>query len=505
MKSGRVFATRLSIWTRSVYGMSRIRDAGSSSVFSSFQCSRRWLSMSVQKLPPPQEITTTEEVEEADTRVASFMTPKEIVLELDRHIVGQADAKRAMSIALRNRWRRHQLPITLREEVLPKNILMIGPTGVGKTEIARRLAKLVDAPFVKVEATKYTEVGFHGRDVDQIIRDLVENAIQLVKQRQRRMMKEQIRKVVEDKILDELTGLEARSQTRESFRSLLRKGALEEREIEVEEPARSKHNVVQIGDMGPERMNDILSRVDKFFTVQRSGSQKRRMTVREARAVIEDVESEKILTDESITKKAIDATEQDGIVFIDEIDKICTPSNYRHGADASSEGVQRDLLPIVEGSTISTKHGNVNTDHILFVASGAFHSAKPSDLMAELQGRLPIRVELKGLTEADMYRILVVPENNLVRQHVELLKTEGVNMHITESALREIAAVAAELNMTVENIGARRLHTVLERILEDVSYNAPDLKGETITIDAVSVRGALGDMLLKTDLSKYVL
>jgi len=221
--------------------------------------------------------------------------------------------------------------------------------------------------------------------------------------------------------------------------------------------------------------------------------------------VIEDVESEKILTDESITKKAIDATEQDGIVFIDEIDKICTPSNYRHGADASSEGVQRDLLPIIEGSTISTKHGNVNTDHILFVASGAFHSAKPSDLMAELQGRLPIRVELKGLTEADMYRILVVPENNLVRQHVELLKTEGVNLHITESALREIAAVAAELNMTVENIGARRLHTVLERILEDVSYNAPDLKGETITIDAVSVRGALGDMLLKTDLSKYVL
>uniref|UniRef100_A0A7S1TAA1 ATP-dependent protease ATPase subunit HslU n=2 Tax=Compsopogon caeruleus TaxID=31354 RepID=A0A7S1TAA1_9RHOD len=379
---------------------------------------------------------------------------------------------------------------------------MIGPTGVGKTEIARRIAKLVDAPFIKVEATKFTEVGFHGRDVDQIIRDLLENAILLVKQKQRKLLKDQIATFVEEKILDEITGFQSRNETRESFRNLLRKGALEDREIDVEEPVRAKPNVLQIGDMASP---DVISRIDKFFTVQRSGTQRRKMTIREARQAIEEIEADKLLTDESITKQAIEATEQDGIVFIDEIDKICTPSNYRHGADASSEGVQRDLLPLIEGSSIATKRGNVNTDHILFIASGAFHQCKPSDLMAELQGRLPIRVELKGLSEGDLYKILTVPQNNLVRQHIELLATEGVNLVVTDAALQEIAAVAAEVNMTVENIGARRLHTVLERILEDTSFNAPDLKGQTVTIDAANVKGSLGDMLLKTDLSKFVL
>eukprot|EP00186_Timspurckia_oligopyrenoides_P004467 CAMPEP_0182442602 /NCGR_PEP_ID=MMETSP1172-20130603/1506_1 /TAXON_ID=708627 /ORGANISM="Timspurckia oligopyrenoides, Strain CCMP3278" /LENGTH=567 /DNA_ID=CAMNT_0024637557 /DNA_START=77 /DNA_END=1780 /DNA_ORIENTATION=+ len=439
-----------------------------------------------------------------EPRNLSALTPREIVNELDRFIVGQNDAKRAMAIALRNRWRRKQLPEKLRDEVIPKNMLMIGPTGVGKTEIARRLAKLVDAPFIKVEATKFTEVGFHGRDVDQIIRDLLESAIMLVKQRHRRNMKIQLAKVVEDRILDELTGIHSRESTRESFRALLRKGMMEDREIEIEEPARSKPSTI-LQDVSPGQ--DVLSRLDRMLTVQRSGGPgtKRKMSVKEARSGLEELEADKLMTDEAIMKQAIEATEQDGIVFIDEIDKICTPSNYRHGADASSEGVQRDLLPLIEGSTISTKRGNVNTDHILFVASGAFHQCKPSDLMAELQGRLPIRVELKGLTEADLYKILTVPETNLIKQHVELMRTEGVNLIITDNALREIAAVAAEVNLTVENIGARRLHTVLERIMEETSFAGPDLHGQTITVDAVDVKGSLGDMLLKTDLSKYVL
>eukprot|EP00184_Porphyridium_aerugineum_P008808 CAMPEP_0184691948 /NCGR_PEP_ID=MMETSP0313-20130426/625_1 /TAXON_ID=2792 /ORGANISM="Porphyridium aerugineum, Strain SAG 1380-2" /LENGTH=567 /DNA_ID=CAMNT_0027149731 /DNA_START=192 /DNA_END=1895 /DNA_ORIENTATION=+ len=447
------------------------------------------------------EVTAAKHPDEEVPRNLSELTPKEIVAELDRYIVGQNEAKRAMAIALRNRWRRKKLPEKMRDEVMPKNMLMIGPTGVGKTEIARRLAKLVDAPFIKVEATKFTEVGFHGRDVDQIIRDLLENGILLIKQRYRRTMKAQIQKVVEERILDELTGINSREVTRESFRTLLRNGSMEDREIEIEEPARSKPTIMMQDGMPSE----MLTRLDKMLTIQRSGSSKRRMSVREARSILEDVEADKLITDEMILKQAVDAVEQDGIVFIDEIDKICTPSNYRHGADASSEGVQRDLLPLIEGSTISTKRGNVNTDHILFVASGAFHQCKPSDLMAELQGRLPIRVELKGLTEADLYKILTVPETNLVKQHIELLRTEGVTLNITNNALLEIAHVAAEINTSVENIGARRLHTVLERILEEVSFGAPEMSGQTITIDAVDVKGSLGDMLLKTDLSKYIL
>jgi len=450
----------------------------------------------------PAEVQNGDDAE--SPRNLSELTPREIVAELDRFIVGQPDAKRAMAIALRNRWRRKQLPEKLRDEVMPKNMLMIGPTGVGKTEIARRLAKLVDAPFIKVEATKFTEVGFHGRDVDQIIRDLLENAVSLVKQRHRRAMKVQLRRTVEERLLDELTGLHSREATRESFRTLLRAGELEDREIEIDEPARTKPSVL-VQDIGPGQ--DMLSRLDKMLTVQRSGGAgaKRRMSVKDARTVLEESEAEKLMTDDAVGKLALEAAEQDGIVFIDEIDKICTPSNFRHGADASSEGVQRDLLPLIEGSIVSTKRGNVNTDHILFVASGAFHQCKPSDLMAELQGRLPIRVELKGLTEADLYKILTVPETNLVKQHIELMRTEGVTLVITDAALREIAAVAAEINVSVENIGARRLHTVLERIMEETSFAGPDLNGQTITIDAVDVKGSLGDMLLKTDLSKYVL
>jgi ATP-dependent HslUV protease ATP-binding subunit HslU len=456
------------------------------------------------KAPMPVSSVTNVENSQGDgdgtNKAPRELTPKEIVAELDKFIVGQTEAKRAMAIALRNRWRRHHVVKELADEVIPKNILMIGPTGVGKTEIARRLAKLVDAPFVKVEATKYTEVGFHGRDVDQIIRDLVENAVQMVKSKKRKEIKETVDKLVEERILDELTGPQARKETRESFRNLLRKGALEDREIEVPESGKNKSpHVVQMGDVMPEIFN-----LEKIFTMSKSGG-KKRMKVKDARQVLEDMESDKLLSDESVIQQAIQLTEQDGIVFIDEIDKICTPNGWRSGADASAEGVQRDLLPLIEGSTISTKYGNIDTEHILFVASGAFHQCKPSDLMAELQGRLPIRVELKGLSENDLYQILTVPVNNLIRQQVELMKTEGVNLVFTPDAIREIAAVAAEVNTNVENIGARRLYTVIERIVEDISFNAPDWKGQTVTIDAPSVKGSLGDMLLKTDLSKFVL
>ena len=460
--------------------------------------------------PLPASPTPVAEGDGAVSATVAALTPRKIVSELDRFIVGQADAKRAMAIALRNRWRRHQLPDDVTDEVMPKNILLCGPTGVGKSEIARRLAKLVDAPFIKAEASKYTEVGFHGRDVDQIIRDLVENSIQLVKQRQRRRMKAELERLAEDRILDELTGASTREATRESFRQLLRKGALEEREIDVEEPrtGSGRPNVLQLGDVGPERMTEVIRSLDKMFMVHRSGAgsgSKRRMKIRDARPVIEENEAERLLSDESVVRSAIQLAEQDGIVFIDEIDKICTPTHYRHGADASAEGVQRDLLPLIEGSTVATKYGNVDTDHILFVAAGAFHQCKPSDLMAELQGRLPIRVELRPLTESDLYRILTEPENSLLKQQMALLRTEGVELEFTDAAAHEMAAVAAEVNTTVENIGARRLHTVVERIIEGISFDAPDLRGQRVVIDTVNVRDSLGDMLLKSDLSRFVL
>lgn len=439
------------------------------------------------------------------------LTPARIVEELNRHIVGQELAKRAMAIALRNRWRRLRLPPQLREEVLPKCCLLIGPTGVGKTEIARRLSKLVDAPFIKVEATKFTEVGFHGRDVEQIIRDLVENAITLARARQRRLIAARLSRAVEERILDELMGKAAPGATaaaatsREHFRALLRQGALDNQVIEVDEPMRrAAPSLVQV-DMAPERMSDVFSRIDKLFTVRQSGGARRRMKVAEARALIEEAESEKLLSDELVVKEAIEATESAGIVVIDEIDKIATPAGQRHGADASSEGVQRDLLPLIEGTCVSTKHGNVNTDHILFVAAGAFTQSKPSDLMAELVGRLPIRVNLNPLSVTDLQQILTVPENNLIRQQIALLATEGVDLQFTDAAIDEIARITADINNTVENIGARRLHTVIERIIEDTSFNAPTLKGQTVTVDAVQVQGALSDMMVKSDLSKFIL
>ena len=472
--------------------------------------------------PPPPVVVPEPEPLRADDidyngpTLNADLTPARIVEALDRHIIGQKEAKKAMAIALRNRWRRLQLSAELREEVLPKCCLLIGDTGVGKTEIARRLSKLVDAPFIKVEATKYTEVGFHGRDVEQIIRDLLENGIQLARARQRRLIAARLSRTVEERILDELTGKIASQNTanaasatssREHFRALLRQGALDNETIEVDEPARraAPSSLLQV-DMAPERMNDVFSKIDRLFTVRQSGANsKRRVTVSEARALLEEAESEKLLSDELVVKEAIDSVENSGICVIDEIDKIATPAGHRHGADASSEGVQRDLLPLIEGTTVSTKHGNVRTDHILFVASGAFSQSKPSDLMAELVGRLPIRVELKPLTVEDLKNILTVPEHSLIRQQIELMATEGVRLEFTDAAIDKIAQLTAEINTTVENIGARRLHTVIERIMQDISFSAPDLAGQTVTIDAVQVQGALDELMVKSDLSRFIL
>lgn len=453
-----------------------------------------------------EEFALNEELVEPAGTPSSDLTPSRVVEELDRHIVGQDAAKRAMAVALRNRWRRLRLSPELRDEVLPKCVLLVGPTGVGKTEIARRLSKLVDAPFIKVEATKFTEVGFHGRDVDQIIRDLLENAITLVKNRQRRLMSARLERAVEDRILDELMGKAApgTAKSRDQFRQLLNSGALDHQVIDVEEPVRQRTvpPVVQV-DMAPERMTDVFSRIDRLFTVR--GSQKRRVKISEARPLLEEAESEKLLSDENVIKEAIEATENAGIVVLDELDKVCSPGGRSNSADASAEGVQRDLLPLIEGTVVQTKHGNVKTDHILFVAAGAFHTCKPSDLMAELVGRLPIRVELNPLSKAHLRRILTEPENNLIRQQIELMNTEGVDLVFSDAAIDEIAQVTAEFNQNMEDIGARRLHTVIERIVEEISFNAPALKGQTVTVDAVQVQDALGDMMVKSDLSKFIL
>lgn len=449
--------------------------------------------------PEPEQITPQ------TPQISPDLTPQRIVTELDRHIVGQHLAKKALAIALRNRWRRLRLSPDLREEVLPKSCLLIGSSGVGKTELARRLSKLVDSPFIKVEATKFTEVGFHGRDVEQIIRDLVENAISLARNRQRRLIASRIARTVEDRILDELMGKASPGSTnnRDQFRHLLRQGALDHQLIDVDTPLRrpAAPSLVQV-DMAPEKITDVF---DKLFTVRQTGSRKRRVKIVDARALIEEAESEKLLNDDAVVKEAIEATENAGIVVIDEIDKIAVPEGHRHGADASSQGVQRDLLPLIEGTTVSTKHGNVETDHILFIAAGAFTQCKPSDLMAELVGRLPIRVELKPLLTEDLRKILTVPENNLIRQQRELLATEGVTLEFTDSAITEIANIAAEINHTVEDIGARRLHAVIERIVQDISFQAPSLKGQTVTVDAVQVQDALGDLLVKSDLSRFIL
>jgi ATP-dependent HslUV protease ATP-binding subunit HslU len=433
----------------------------------------------------------------------SNFSPREIVSELDRFIVGQKDAKRAVAIALRNRWRRQQLPEDLREEVLPKNILMIGPTGCGKTEISRRLAKLASAPFLKVEATKFTEVGYVGRDVDSIVRDLIEVGIALVRETKRREVRAQAEKNAEERVLDALVGPEARSATREDFRRRLRGNELNDREVEVQ-VAESGPQLptfdIPGGQVGMINLNEMLGKA----LGQRT--KPRRMTVGQAYEVLLAQEGDKLLDQDQIVQEAIRSVENDGIVFLDEIDKVCSRSEAgRVGADVSREGVQRDLLPLLEGTTVSTKHGPVKTDHVLFIASGAFHMAKPSDLLPELQGRLPIRVELKPLTKEDFRRILVEPEASLIKQYVALMATEGVHLSFTDDAIDALAAIAAQVNATVENIGARRLQTVMERVLDEISFEATDKGGETLSIDAAYVEARIGDLAKNADLSKFIL
>jgi len=435
----------------------------------------------------------------------SFFTPREIVSELDRFIVGQADAKRAVAIALRNRWRRQQVAPELREEVLPKNILMIGPTGVGKTEISRRLARLAQAPFLKVEATKFTEVGYVGRDVEQIVRDLVEISITQVRDRRRRDVETQAEARAEDRIVDALTGASSNQSTRESFRKRLRAGELDDKEIELEMRDAGGQPMLEIPGMpgaqiGMVNLGDMLG---KAFGGGRARS--RRMTVAQAHDPLVAEEADKLLDNDAITRDAIEAVEQNGIVFLDEIDKICARSEYRGGGDVSREGVQRDLLPLIEGTTVATKHGSVKTDHILFIASGAFHQAKPSDLLPELQGRLPIRVELKALTREDFQRILTEPVASLIKQYMALLDTEGVTLEFTADGVEAIAEIAALVNATVENIGARRLQTVMERVLDDISFTATDRAGEKLTIDGVYVRSRVEDLARDQDLSRFIL
>ncbi|MFP6733148.1 MAG: ATP-dependent protease ATPase subunit HslU [Rhodospirillales bacterium] len=433
-------------------------------------------------------------------------SPREIVSELDRFIIGQDDAKRAVAVALRNRWRRQQLPEDLREEVLPKNILMIGPTGVGKTEIARRLAKLAQAPFIKLEATKFTEVGYVGRDVESIVRDLVEIAIHDTRERQRKQVTAWAEMNAEERVLDALVGDNASADTRQKFRKMLREGELSEKEIEVEVADQSSMSMPTFdipdmpgAQMGMINLGDIMG---KAFGGGRT--KPRRMSVEESYTILMAEEADKLLDDDAVVRDSIEAVENNGIVFLDEIDKI-TVRSERGGGEVSREGVQRDLLPLIEGTTVATKHGTVKTDHILFIASGAFHMAKPSDLLPELQGRLPIRVELAALTTKDFVRILTEPEASLITQYIALMATEEVTLSFTDDAVDALAELAADINSTVENIGARRLHTVLEKLLEEISFTATDRAGEVIVIDAKIVRERVGDLLKDGDLSKFIL
>ena len=435
----------------------------------------------------------------------SALSPREIVSELDRYVIGQKEAKKAVAVALRNRWRRQALSDEMRDEVLPKNILMIGPTGVGKTEISRRLSRLAEAPFIKVEATRFTEVGYVGRDVEQIVRDLIEIAIAMEREKKRKEVKAKAELKAEDKVLDALVGNKASVATKESFRKRLRNGDLDENEIEIE--VQDKNSGLQNfeipgmpgGNVGMVNLGDILGK-----SMGNKKGKKKKMTVKESHDILVAQESDKMIEEDKIIKEAKKATEENGIVFLDEIDKVSARSD-RVGGDVSREGVQRDLLPLIEGTTVSTKHGPIKTDHILFIASGAFQLAKPSDLLPELQGRLPIRVELNALNEDDFKRILKEPDNSLIKQYKELLKTENVNLVFTDDGIDMLAKISAEVNSSVENIGARRLHTIIEKVLDDISFNATDKAGETITIDQKYVNENLGNLVKDTDLSKFIL
>ncbi len=436
--------------------------------------------------------------------MSAFFTPREIVSELDRFIVGQAEAKRAVAIALRNRWRRQQVDPALREEILPKNILMIGPTGVGKTEISRRLARLAQAPFLKVEATKFTEVGYVGRDVEQIVRDLLEIAIAQTREKKRREVEAQAEDRAEERILDALVGLKSGESTREVFRRRLRAGELNDTEVEIEMRDSGSAPLFEIPGM-PNAQISMVNLGDIFGKAMGGRGKVRRMKVSEAHAPLVAEEADKLIDQDAIVREAIATVEDNGIVFLDEIDKITARSEFRGGGDVSREGVQRDLLPLIEGTTVATKHGSVKTDHILFIASGAFHLAKPSDLLPELQGRLPIRVELKALSRDDFQRILTEPEASLIKQYTALMQTEGVELEFTADGIAAIADIAAQVNASVENIGARRLHTVMERVLDEVSYTATDRSGEKLVIDAAYVKERVADLAKDQDLSRFIL